>query len=146
MDAVLRAAAVYVLLLIVLRASGRRTLGELTAFDFVLVLIIGEATQQALVGRGYSLTNAAVVIVTLVGLDIVISLVKRRWAAADRWIDGVPMVLVEDGRPLKDRMRKARVDEADVMAAARGSRGLERMSQVKWAVLETSGEISIIPK
>ena len=76
MDAVLRATAMYLLLLTVFRVSGRRMLAELTTFDFVLLLIIGEATQQALLGEDFSFINAMLVIVTLVTLEIVLSLLK----------------------------------------------------------------------
>ena len=95
MDAVLRATAVYFFLLVVIRISGRRTLGEMTTFDLILVLIIAETTQQALLGEDLSLTNAFLLITTLVTIDIGISLVKRRSRAVDdRLIDGVPMIFV----------------------------------------------------
>ncbi|MBA4211293.1 MAG: hypothetical protein C0454_17345 [Parvibaculum sp.] len=146
MDAVLRAAAIYVFLLILFRILGRRTLSEITTFDFVLLLIIGEATQQGMLGDDFSVTNAFLIIASLVVMDIVLSLVKERVPVAGRLLDGVPMLLVEDGMPLRARMKKARVDEYDIMEAARRSQGLERMEDIKYAVLEVSGTISIIPK
>jgi uncharacterized membrane protein YcaP (DUF421 family) len=146
MDAVLRSVAIYVVLLILFRIAGRRTLSELTTFDFVLVLIIGEATQQALLGEDFSLTNAALVIVTLLFLDIVMALAKARWKSFEKIVDGVPTIIVENGRPLRDRMRKARVDEGDVMEAARRLHGIERMDQIRYAVLEVSGGITVIPR
>jgi uncharacterized membrane protein YcaP (DUF421 family) len=143
---VLRATAIYVLILLVFRISGKRSLAQITTFDFVLLLIIGEATQQALLGNDFSLTNAALVIVTLVGLDIGLSLLKQRYPQLDKVLDDVPLVIVENGKPLKERMDRERVDEQDVLAAARELRGLERMEQIKYAILERSGGISIIPK
>lgn len=145
MDAVLRATAVYLLLLTIVRLSGRRTVAEMTVFDFVLVLIIAEASQQALLGEDFSVTNAAIVVVTLVGLDIVLSLFKARHEGVSRMIEGMPLVLVENGKPLEQRLRMSRVDEGDIMAAARKLRGLERMAQIKYAVLEVDGAITIIP-
>jgi uncharacterized membrane protein YcaP (DUF421 family) len=145
MDAMLRGASVYIVLLIILRLSGRRTLGEMTPFDFVLLLIIAETTQQALLGDDFSVTNAFLLITTLVGIDILISLMKTRFDKFDRIIDGLPMVLVEHGRPLQERLKKSRLDEHDVLSAARRLQGLERMEQIKYAVLETDGGISIIP-
>lgn len=145
MEPVLRAMAVYGFLMVVIRAAGRRTLGESTTFDFVLLLIISEATQNAMIGDDFSLTNAFLVILTLIALDIGFSLAKRRWGRLDRWVDGVPTLLVADGRPIGDRMQRARVDLDDVMEAARRIHGLERMDQVKFAVLERSGGISIVP-
>jgi uncharacterized membrane protein YcaP (DUF421 family) len=145
MDAVLRAAAIYLVLLLVFRVSGRRTLAELTTFDFVLLLIIGEATQQALLGEDFSLTKAVLVIVTLLTIELVLSILKERVPLLDKLLDGVPMVVVDHGRPLRDRMRKARIDEADILEAARRLQGIERLDQIKYAVLEVSGGITVIP-
>jgi uncharacterized membrane protein YcaP (DUF421 family) len=146
MSSVLRAIVVYVVLFLIFRVAGRRTLSQITTFDFVLLLIVSEATQNAMIGDDYSITNAMLVITTLVGLDVALSLWKRRFPSLDKFLDGVPLIIVEDGKALKDRMAKARVDESDVLTAARELQGLERMEQIKYAVLERSGGISIIPK
>ena len=146
MDSVVRAFAMYVFLLLIFRIAGKRTLSESTTFDIVLLLIISEATQQALLGNDFSITNAFLVILTLVGIDIIVSLWKQRSPQLGKLLDGVPLVIVENGRPLKDRMDKVRVDEQDVLEMARKLQGLERMDQIKYAVLERSGGISIIPK
>ena len=145
MDAVLRATAMYLLLLTVFRVSGRRMLAELTTFDFVLLLIIGEATQQALLGEDFSFINAMLVIVTLVTLEIVLSLLKGWAPFLGKLLDGTPMIVVDHGRPLRERMRKARIDEEDILEAARRLQGIERLDQIKYAVLEVSGGISVIP-
>ena len=126
--------------------GGQRSLAQITTFDFVLLLIIGEATQNALLGQDFSVTNAMLVIITLVTLDIGLSLLKRRSKRIDKWLDDVPLVIVEDGMPLKERMDKARVDIDDVLSAARHLQGIERLDQIRYAVLERSGGISIIPK
>ncbi|MEH2243844.1 DUF421 domain-containing protein [Nostoc sp.] len=146
MGAVLRAVAVYLFLFILFRLAGKRSLAQITTFDFILLLIISEATQNAMIGNDYSLTNGFLVIMTLVGIDIALSLCKQRSPQIEKFLDGVPLVIVEEGRPLKDRMAKARVDEDDILTAARELQGLERMDQIKYAVLERSGGISIIPK
>ena|SRR5215203_4961482 len=146
MDSVLRAAAIYIALMIIMRIAGKRSLAQITTFDFVLLLIISEATQQAMIGQDFSVTNALIVIITLVTLDIGFSLLKRRSRKLDAILDDVPLVVVEDGVPLKERMAKARVDEQDVLSAARHLHGLERLDQIRYAVLERSGGISIIPK
>lgn len=145
MDAVLRAGAVYVFVLVIFRLSGRRTLSEMTAFDFVLLLIIGEATQQALLGDDFSVTNAFIIILTLVTIDIGLSLLKDRAPKFAKVMDGIPTIIVENGRPLRDRMEKARIDEDDVLEAARELRGLYRIEDIKFAVLEASGKITIMP-
>ncbi len=146
MDAIVRGLMVYLFLLILFRIAGRRTLGNITNFDFVLLLIISEATQNAMIGNDYSVTNGFLVILTLVGLDIVLSFMKQRFPTMERYVDGLPLVLVDQGRPLKELMNRARVDEQDILASAREKHGLERMEQIKYAILETNGMISIIPK
>jgi uncharacterized membrane protein YcaP (DUF421 family) len=118
----------------------------MTSFDFVLLLIISEACQNAMLGDDYSITAGVLAIVTLVGADILLSYWKHRSAATERWLDGLPMIIVENGIPLKPLMDRARIDEEDVLAAARQGPGIERMDQIKYAVLEVSGGISVIPK
>jgi uncharacterized membrane protein YcaP (DUF421 family) len=145
MESVWRGVAVYLFLLILFRIAGKRSVAQITTFDFVLLLIIGEATQQALLGEDFSVTNAFLVIGTLLAMEIGFTLLKRRWPILDIWLDGVPMIIVENGVALKKRMHKARVDEEDVLAAARERHGLERMDQIKFAILERSGGISIVP-
>ena len=146
MDTVLRGLSVYIFLLIIFRIGGKRSLGQVTSFDFVLLLIIAETTQQALLGDDYSVTNAFLLIGTLFGVDIGLSLLKQRSAKLDQLLEGAPLVIVEEGKPLKDRMDKARVDEEDILHAARELQGLERMEQIKYAVLERNGDITVVPK
>lgn len=146
MESVLRPTFVYLFVLVLLRLTGRRTLAQITTFDFVLLLIISEATQQALIGVDNSMINSAIVVATLIGLNILMSLLKQRSRWFDRLLDDIPVVIVSDGKPLKDRMYRARVDEDDVLDAARENYGLERMDQIRHAILERDGEISIIPR
>lgn len=146
MESVLRAAAIYIFLLILFRIAGRRALSEMTNFEFVLLLIVGEATQQAVLGKDYSIINAYLVILTLVFMQIFMSVWKQRSENVKRLLDGLPIIIVENGRPLQDRMDKLRVGEDAIMQAARELQGLERMDQIKYAVMESTGTISIIAK
>jgi uncharacterized membrane protein YcaP (DUF421 family) len=146
MESVIRAAAVYLFLLLVFRLAGQRTLAQITTFDLVLLLIISEAIQQALIGNDNSMINAALVVLTLAGLNVSLSLLKQRSKKAEKALEDVPLVLVAEGRLLKDRMDKVRVDEDDILEAARSLHGLERLDQIRFAVLERSGDISIIPQ
>ncbi|MGE0543686.1 MAG: DUF421 domain-containing protein [Dehalococcoidia bacterium] len=146
MDSIVRAIAVYLFLMVVFRIAGRRTLGDLTAFDLVLVLIVSEAIQQALLDNDNSMTNGFLVVLTLVGLNVLLSLIKQRSHTVEKLLDGVPTILVDEGQPLTDRMNRARVDIEDVMQAARQLQGLERLDQIRYAVLERTGGITIIPK
>jgi uncharacterized membrane protein YcaP (DUF421 family) len=146
MDSVVRAAAVYLVLLLLFRIIGKRSLAETGAFDFVLLLIIAEATQQAMIDDDNSMTNAFLIIVTLLALNVGFSLLKQRSPLVDQLIDDVPVLIVVDGTPLKDRMDRARVDERDILQAARESQGLARLDQIQYAVLERDGAISVVPK
>jgi uncharacterized membrane protein YcaP (DUF421 family) len=145
MEAVIRATLAYVFLLLLLRLAGKRTLAQITTFDFVLLLIISEATQQALVDGDNSVINAAVLVTTLVGLNILLSVLKQRFKLVERVLEGVPVRLVDDGEAKRERMNKERVDMDDLMDAAREA-GLERLEQVKHATLERNGRISIVPR
>lgn len=111
----------------------------------MLLLIIGEASQQALLGEDFSLTNAILVIITLVVIDMALTLVKRRWPKADLWLEGAPLIVVEQGVPLESRLKEARLRLDDVMESAREKHGLERLDQIKYAIVERNGKISIIP-
>ena len=146
MDSVVRAAAVYLVLLLLFRIIGKRTLAETGAFDFVLLLIIAEATQQAMIDDDNSMTNAFLIIVTLLALNVGFSLLKQRSPLVDRLVDDVPVLIVVDGNPIKDRMDRARVDERDILQAARESQGLARLDEIQYAVLERNGTISVVPK
>lgn len=145
MDSVVRALAIYVALLVIFRISGKRTLAQITTFDFVLLLIVGEATQQGLLGDDFSVTNAILVVATLITADILLAAAKERLPRIDRLTESVPVVIFQNGSPIGDRMQRARVSEADVLAAGREAHGVERLEQIKYAVLEQSGSISVIP-
>lgn len=146
MESVVRAILVYLFLLVVFRVSGRRTLSEMTTFDFVLVLIISETTQNALIGDDKSLTNAALLVLGLVGFNIALSWLKLLSRGLEKWLDGRPFLIVQDGKCLKARMHKARVDEGDILEAARRNHGIASLDRIKYAVLERDGRISIIPR
>ena len=146
METVVRGAATYLFVWLVFRIAGKRSLTDITTFDFVLLLIISEATQNAMVNGNNSMTNAFVLIITLVGMDIGLSLWKQRSQRVEKFFDSVPLLILADGVPLSDRLQKARVDESDILNAARKLQGLERLEQIKYAVLERNGGITIIPK
>jgi uncharacterized membrane protein YcaP (DUF421 family) len=146
MDSVLKSIVVYFVLWLVIRSTGRRTLGQLTVFDFILFLIVGGAAQRALMAQDYSLTHAFLVIATFVIIDIGVSFVERDVPSIAKILKGVPTVVVENGQALSGRLRRARITEEEVLEAARRTHGLERMDEIKFAILEASGRISIIPK
>lgn len=146
MDSVIRGAVIYLFLLLIFLVAGKRVLAELTTFDLVLTLIISEAVQQALIDNDSSITNAVLIVTTLVGLDVLLSVLKDRSSVVSKLVDETPVLIYSEGKLLKERMRKERVDECDILEAARRHAGIERLDQIKYAVLERGGHISVIPK
>lgn len=126
--------------------AGKRTLSQLTTIDFVLLLIVGEATQQALISTDNSIVGAMLVIVTLVVIDMVFVHFSKRWDLFDKVTNGVPIIIMKDGKPVENRMDEEKINVDDILEAARRTQGLEDVDQVKYAVLEKDGQISIIPK
>ena len=146
METVVRALCTYFFLLAVLRIAGRRTLGEMSSFEFVILLIISETTQQAMVDNDPSMTNAAIAIVTLVSATLGMSLLKQRWPGVQTIAEGRPVMLIVNGEVRDEALKEARIGLDEILVAARSSQGLERLSQINHAVLEAGGRISIIPR
>ena len=146
MDTVIRAACVYALLLVIFRIAGKRSLAQITTFDLVLTLIISEAIQQAMVDNDNSMTNAFILVITLVVLDVGLSLLKQRSKHVDRIIEGLPVIVLEGDTLHRDRMMRERIDESEIVGAARAAHGLERLDQIKYAVVEPNGRITVVPR
>lgn len=146
MDSVIRGAAVYLVLLVIIRLSGRRTMAQMTPFDFVLLLIVAETTQQALLGDDFSITNAVILIMTLFLMDIGLSYLSHWFPRLSKVIDGRPTFVMADGVVDERAMQKARMSVSEIMVAARAQHGLERLDQIKHAVLESDAGVTIIPK
>ena len=145
MESVLRGLIVYLFLLVVFRISGKRTLSQTTTFDLVLLLIISETTQQAMVDSDHSITNGFLLISTLVGASILLSVLKQKFPRLDLLLEGQPVLIVNNGQLIREVSDKAHVDEEDILNSARLLHGLERMDQIKYAILERDGNISIVP-
>ena len=146
MDIILRAAAIYLILLVFLRLSGKRSMAQLTTFDFVLLLIMSEATQQAILGDDYSIVGASLAILTLIVIDRASDTLSWRSERIDRLVNDGAVIVIENGELRRDRMRMFRLDEDDILLQARSSQGIERLDQIKYAVLERTGAVSVIPK
>ncbi|MCQ4105388.1 DUF421 domain-containing protein [Erwinia persicina] len=145
METVLRAVGIYFILLIVFRIAGRRALLQMTSFDLILLLIISEATQQALLGDDFSVTGAALTIITLVVLDITLGYIKKKTGWFDYLLDGSPVILVENGRVLDNKLKKSGITLDDILVSARTNQGVYEIAKIKFAILEKNGHISIIP-
>ena len=146
MESVIRGVAIYVFLWLIFRISGKRTLAQTSPFELVLLLIISEVTNQAMVDSDHSITNAFLLIVTLVGMSVLLSVIKHYSPTATRWLEGMPLPLVKDASLLQENMDKARVDKDEILMAARYTQGVERLEDVKEATLENDGEISVVPR
>ncbi|EPH9714442.1 hypothetical protein P832_01338 [Enterobacter kobei] len=145
MDMVFRALAIYLFLVVVFKVAGRRALLQMTSFDLILLLIISEATQQALLGQDFSVTGAMITITTLVVVDILFGLMKNYFSPVENILDGNPVILVENGVPLADKLKKVDVSCDDILVSARQNNGITKMSEIKYAIFERNGHISIIP-
>ena len=146
METVIRALVTYAFLLLVFRVAGKRSLAEMSSFELVILLIISETTQQAMIDDDHSMTNAGIAILTLVGAGIVMTVLKERFPGFQRVVTGAPLLLIEDGEIMYQRLNHSRIGIDEIMAAARASHGLERIADIKHALLEAGGGISIIPK
>ncbi|AQL16265.1 DUF421 domain-containing protein [Klebsiella variicola] len=146
MEMVLRAAEIYFILLIIFKIAGRRTLMQLTNFDLILLLIISEATQQAMLSTDYSVTGSMLTIVTLVGVDILFGYIKKRFSQAENFIDGSPVIVVENGAVIDEKIKLVNISVDDILLAARQHHGIYELKAIKFAILERNGQISIIPE
>ena len=144
METVIRIVLIYLFLMIALRLMGKREFGELAPFDFVVLLLIPEIFSQAMVRDDFSLTNAFIAVTTLLVLVFATSMLNYRFSGVSRAISGVPAILVRDGTLVAETLDKERVAPDEVMDAMHAV-GLHRMAEVRWAILETDGRITVIP-
>ncbi|MGI8701697.1 MAG: DUF421 domain-containing protein [Nocardioidaceae bacterium] len=141
MEIIVRALAVFTFLWLVTRVVGRVSLSELTTFELLLYVTMGDLIQQAVTQQDYSLTAAFLGVGVFALLTIALSYTSWRWPRLRPLIRGTPVVILRHGDPLGDVMTRERLTMDDVMAAARGQ-GIRRLSDVDMAVLETDGKIS----
>lgn len=141
MDIVFRAAFVFGFLWLVTRVSGRATIGELSTFQMLLYVTMGDLVQQAVTQQDYSVTSALLGVGTFTVLTVGLSWVNSRFRRARPVTHGIPVVVVQSGEPLLDRMRTENLSLDDLMAAAREN-GLDQFSDIRIAVLEANGRIS----
>lgn len=143
---VLRGLVIYLFLLGVLRVAGKRTLAEVTIFDFTLLLIISEALQQGMIGNDFSITNSVLLVLTLVTLERISDWISNRSRRADRVLNDSPTIVVRDGQVVEEWAKRYHLTGAEILEQARKSQGVERLDQIKFAVLERDGEISVITR
>jgi uncharacterized membrane protein YcaP (DUF421 family) len=135
--------ASYVTLVVVLRVSGKRTLGQLNAFDFIVTVALGSTLAAILVNPNVSWAEGFAALALLAGLQFVVASVSARWQGVRAIVTSEPVMLVRDGTLQHAEMRKNRLGESEILQAVRSS-GCGDMAQVAAVVLETNGKISVI--
>jgi uncharacterized membrane protein YcaP (DUF421 family) len=145
MDLVLRAIVLFAAVYLLLRVIGRRELAQLEPFDFILLIVLGDAIQQGLTQDDYSVSGAIIVIFSIAVIQVGVGYAAYRSRRVRTIIEGEPVVLVEDGRLIEKNLRRARIAPDELAEEARQSQ-VPSLDEVAWAVLETSGRVSIIPK
>jgi uncharacterized membrane protein YcaP (DUF421 family) len=145
MDLAVRAVVLFFFVFLVTRIIGRRELSTLQPFDLILLIVIGDAMQQGLTQGDYSVTGALIVVGTFAILQVLVSYVSYRVPRLRPALDGEPIVIVQDGKTIERNLKRERITVEEVMVAARQQQ-VASLDNVAWAVLETSGKISIIPK
>ncbi len=141
---VIRTLAVYLLVLAGLRLSGKREIGQMTVFDLVVLLLIANAVQNAMVGPDTSLVGGILAAVVLLLINAAVARLRLRWPRLRSWVEGTPTLLVLHGEVIPEHMRKEGIDEEDLLAALR-EHGVAELSGVEMAVLEIDGSISVVP-
>jgi uncharacterized membrane protein YcaP (DUF421 family) len=145
MDLVLRATAIFFFIYLVTRVVGRRELSSLEPFDLILLIVIGDLVQQGVTQSDYSVTGAMTVIATFAGLTVLVGFVNFKFRRLRLILDGEPIVLILDGEVIESNLRRERMSRDELEAAARVQQ-VESLSDVRLAVLETGGVLSVIPR
>lgn len=143
-EVVLRTAVVYLFLVVVLRLTGKREVGQMSILELIVILIISDAVQNSMVGENSTLWGGLVAVLTLLAMDFGLKALSSRSRRVRKVVEGEPRLLVRDGRLLDKALREEGVEPDEVRAAVR-AQGIARVEDVRLAVLETDGTISVIP-
>lgn len=141
---VLRAVAIYLLVMLLVRVSGKRAVGQFTPFDLVLLILIGNAVQNGMNGGDLSVTGAAILAACLIALNYAVAFATSRSRRVEAIIEGVPVVLARNGKVYREVLRRELVSQEDFEEALRTS-GLRGLEEVEVALLETNSKISVVP-
>jgi uncharacterized membrane protein YcaP (DUF421 family) len=143
MDIVLRASAVFVILYLLLRLLGKRELGQLTPFELLVMIVMGDLIQQGVTHNDFSLTGAMLAVATFGFLALLLSWITYLFPAMERLLDGKPRVVVRDGAIITDNLRRDRMTRAELESEMRLA-GIASLKDVAWAIIEPQGKISFI--
>jgi uncharacterized membrane protein YcaP (DUF421 family) len=145
MDIAIRAVVLYLFVVFLMRVIGRRELSTLSTIDLVLLIVLGDAIQQGLTQDDYSVTGAVIVISTFALLQVGLSYLGFRLPRLRPLLEGKPIVIVQDGKPIERNLHRERLAIEEVMEEARQQQ-IASVDQIEWAILESSGNISFIKK
>jgi uncharacterized membrane protein YcaP (DUF421 family) len=145
MDLVIRAVVLFFFVFLLTRVVGKRELSSLEPFDLILLIILGDAIQQGLTQDDYSVTGALIVVTTFAVLQVAISFFGFRYRFLRRVLEGEPVVILQEGKLIERNLKRERLTAEEVASAARQQQ-IASLEDVQWAVLETNGSISFIPK
>ncbi len=145
MDLVLRAMVAFAFVYLLTRVIGRRELSSMEPFDLILLVMIGDLVQQGVTQNDFSVTGALLVGSTIALMTVGVSYASFRFKRLRPVLDGEPVIVVEDGKPIDRNLRRNRITREELSAAARQS-GYASLDPIRWGVLETNGRISFIPR
>jgi uncharacterized membrane protein YcaP (DUF421 family) len=145
MDLVVRAVVGFLFVLLLTRVVGRRELSSMEPFDLILLVMIGDLVQQGITQNDFSVTGLVIVGSTVGLMTVAVSYVSYRFPRLRPALDGEPVIIVQDGEPVERNLARNRITLEEVAAAARQQQ-IASLESIRWAVLETSGRISFIPK
>jgi uncharacterized membrane protein YcaP (DUF421 family) len=143
MEIVVRTVVIFAFVLVLTRAMGKKELSQLTAFELILLITIGDLVQQGVTQEDQSLTGAMLAVGTIGFLIVLLSFVEWRWQGTRRLIRGIPVVVVRAGQPIDEAMRLERLGMEELLEGAR-EQGIDDLAKVKLAVLEPDGKFSFI--
>ena len=144
-ELMVRAVIVYFAVLIMVRLSGKRTIGEFSPFDVIVLLLLSEAAQGALTGNDHSVTGGLLVVATLIGLNLIVAFATARSQKLESLVEGDPVTLIKDGVKREDAIKRNNILEGDLAEAMRANE-IRHVSEVEWAVLEPDGNISFFKR
>jgi uncharacterized membrane protein YcaP (DUF421 family) len=145
MDIVLRASLAFLFILLLTRIVGRRELSSLEPFDLILLVTIGDLVQQGVTQNDFSVTGMLLAVGTIALFTVLFSYLPWKFQVLRPVLEGIPVILIEDGKVIERNLKRNRLTQEEVAAAARVQQ-IASLADVRWAVLETSGQISFIPK
>jgi uncharacterized membrane protein YcaP (DUF421 family) len=145
MDIALRAAFLYAFVVVLMRVMGRRELSSLSPLDLVLLIVLGDAIQQGMTQDDYSVTGAVIAVSTIAVVQVGISYLSFRSRRARRVLEGEPVIIIEDGKLIERNLRRERLTEDEIAEKMR-TQQIASVEDVEWGILESSGNMSFIPK